>query len=474
MSHEYHLPSHAVILSTSDLTGNITSFNKAFLEASGYSEAEIKGKPHSILRHPDMPKEAFKDLWDTISDGRPWFGLVKNKRKNGDYYWVAANASPVFTAGQITGYVSVRYPATNEQKALGEQLYGQIRNRQKSMPWTPKMTLDKLGLIGLGVGFVGVLLPYLSLGNLAQAVSSLLILSGFGLSAWRGYVLSRPNQTQITAIQNLSNGQFKEPIVGNDVWTNTLNLLRTRIGQNASDTLDAARESAMLTTAMNAASTNLMVADNDFNIVSINNSLAQMFQRNEAELQTALPNFKAASVIGSNMDIFHKDPSHQREMVEKLTSTWHGRLQVANLSLDLTIVPVINQGQRQGFVLEWRDVTAQCRIQSQLAMAIHNANTGILNNRIETQGQEGFYLQVGQGINTLLDGLYQFMSKTIFNLGEIASNRLGGTLDGKYEGSYLMTQNAVNVALTGLNEMVGQVQFSTNLVNTAMHNSHKA
>jgi methyl-accepting chemotaxis protein len=116
MSTEYLLPSHTVIVSTSDLQGNIVSFNKAFLEASGYNADDVIGKPHSILRHPDMPKDAFKDLWDTIIDGRPWFGLVKNLRKNGEHYWVAANACPIYTNGHITGYVSVRYPATKEQK----------------------------------------------------------------------------------------------------------------------------------------------------------------------------------------------------------------------------------------------------------------------------------------------------------------------------------------------------------------------
>lgn len=78
---EYSLPDDVIILSTSDLQGNITSFNQGFVDASGYSKEEVMGKPHSMLRHPDMPAEAFKDLWNTISDGRPWFGIVKNKRK---------------------------------------------------------------------------------------------------------------------------------------------------------------------------------------------------------------------------------------------------------------------------------------------------------------------------------------------------------------------------------------------------------
>jgi methyl-accepting chemotaxis protein len=468
MSAEHILPASAVILSTADLPGNILSFNKAFLDASGYSETEIKGKPHSILRHPDMPKEAFKDLWETISNGRPWFGLVKNKRKNGDYYWVAANASPIFSDGRITGYVSVRYPASNEQKALGEQLYAKLRAGQAKMPWTPKAKLDQLSLFGLGLGLVSVFVPYFVQHDLARYLETIGVLVGFGLASWRGFLLSHPNEEQIKAIHGLANGQFREPFKGHDAWTTALNLLRTRIGQNASDTLDAARESAMLTTAMNAASTNLMVADNDFNIVSINKSLAEMFTRNEATLKTALPNFEAKKMVGSNMDIFHQNPAHQRTMVASLTSAHAGHIKIAGLYLDLTVVPVFNNGQKQGYIVEWRDVTAQCDIQAQLAQAISDANDGILSNKIDTNGHTGFYLTVGKGINAMLASLHDFAAKTVFNIGEIASNRLSGKLDGNYEGTYLIAQYAVNVALRGLNEMVAQVQFSANAVNGSM------
>jgi methyl-accepting chemotaxis protein len=467
MSSEYQLPSQTVILSTADMQGNITSFNKAFLEASGYSAAEIKGKPHSILRHPDMPKEAFKDLWDTINAGRPWFGLVKNKRKNGDHYWVAANASPIFTDGRITGFVSVRYPATPEQKNLGESLYAQIRNGTTKMPWTPKPSFDKAFLASAALGLASPI-AVATLGDIGSFVGWGMGISALGLALWHGHSLSQPTETQLKAIYGLANGQFRDKIPGNDAWTNALNLLRTRTGQNASNSMDAARESAMLTTAMNAASTSLMVADADFNIISINTSLAEMFGRNERQLKTALPNFDALRIVGSNMDIFHKDPAHQRDMVARLTASWTGRLNVAGLSLNLTVVPVINNGQKQGYVVEWRDVTAQCAVQRDLAQAINDANTGVLSNRINTKGQEGFYLTVGEGINNMLEGLHQFLSKTVYNIGEIAFNRLNGQLDGDYKGSYLMTQNAINVALRGLNEMVAQAQFSANSVNEAM------
>lgn len=471
MSQEYILPSDIVILSTANLQGDIVSCNKGFVEASGYSEQEILGKPHSILRHPDMPKEAFKDLWDTIEAGNPWFGFVKNKRKDGRHYWVAANASPIYTHGQISGYVSVRYPATNEQKAFAEKLYADIRNGQTKMPWTQQPKFDRWTLGGIGAALIGLVTPYLIDNVYVDEGMSFLGAVGLGIIIWRTISLSKPNAVQMSAIQDLGNGIFREPIQGHDAWTNALNLIRTRIGQNASMNFDAARESAVLTTAMNAASTNLMVADVNFNIISINQSLAQMFKTNEQRLQQELPQFKADSVVGSNMDIFHHNPAHQRAMVSALTSTWSGvlKLKKAGLVLSLSVTPIVSNGNKLGYVVEWLDQTGESLVRHSLNNIIAEASAGVISNRIDTSKLTDFYLTTGKGINQLLAGLQEFMAKTIYNIGELAFKRLNGNLTGDYQGSYRMTQNAINIALNGLNETVGEVQFAATNVNEAMH-----
>lgn len=105
---EHELPDDAVLVSTTDLTGRITHCNKDFVEASGFDYDELLGQPHDIVRHPDMPPEAFKDLWSTIAHGRPWSGVVKNRCKNGDHYWVQANVTPVMKDGRPKSYMSVR------------------------------------------------------------------------------------------------------------------------------------------------------------------------------------------------------------------------------------------------------------------------------------------------------------------------------------------------------------------------------
>lgn len=105
---EVPFPDGRLIVSRTGLDGVITHANEAFVELSGYTREELIGAPHHILRHPDMPRAAFKDLWDTLRAGRKWHGYVKNLRKDGACYWVYATALPNVRDGQVVGYTSVR------------------------------------------------------------------------------------------------------------------------------------------------------------------------------------------------------------------------------------------------------------------------------------------------------------------------------------------------------------------------------
>ena len=127
---EITLSDSETIVSTTDLQGNITYANPYFIAVSGYSAEELIGAPQNILRHPDMPVEAFADFWATIRSGRSWSGMVKNRCKNGDYYWVLANVTPVVEDGVAVGYMSVRTKPTRQQVAQAAALYARIQAGQ--------------------------------------------------------------------------------------------------------------------------------------------------------------------------------------------------------------------------------------------------------------------------------------------------------------------------------------------------------
>ncbi len=124
---EYPIHDETLIVSKTDTKGKLTYFNEQFVEASGFTDAELMGQPHNIIRHPDMPSEAFEDLWTTLKAGKPWAGAVKNRRKNGDFYWVLASATPIWENGQVTGYMSIRSKLPADQRAEAEHVYALLR-----------------------------------------------------------------------------------------------------------------------------------------------------------------------------------------------------------------------------------------------------------------------------------------------------------------------------------------------------------
>ena len=127
-NNEYVLKDGTSLVSKTDTKGRITYFNPAFAETSGFSDSELMGAPHNLVRHPDMPEEAFADLWETLKQGHPWNAIIKNRRKNGDFYWVQANATPVRENGKVVGYMSVRNKVSPEQIQEAAALYARFKS----------------------------------------------------------------------------------------------------------------------------------------------------------------------------------------------------------------------------------------------------------------------------------------------------------------------------------------------------------
>ncbi|MHB8950884.1 MAG: methyl-accepting chemotaxis protein [Rhodoferax sp.] len=128
---EFLFPHGQMVVSTTDLKGRITHCNASFIEISGFTREELLGQPHNLVRHPDMPEEAFRDFWATVSSGQPWTGTVKNRRKNGDHYWVLANATPLLVDGRVTGYLSVRTEASRTQIEAAQALYARMQQQAR-------------------------------------------------------------------------------------------------------------------------------------------------------------------------------------------------------------------------------------------------------------------------------------------------------------------------------------------------------
>ena len=178
---EYPLKDGIQIVSATDSKGLITFCNPDFIEASGFTEAELLGAPHNIVRHPDMPAVAFQDLWDTLAAGHPWSGLVKNRRKNGDHYWVRAYASPIRENSQISGYISIRAKPSRSEVAAAEALYKDIREGRAKGLYLKEGRLLHTGWRGVVENLQNMSLRARLSGAIAMMALFLALIGGLGL-----------------------------------------------------------------------------------------------------------------------------------------------------------------------------------------------------------------------------------------------------------------------------------------------------
>ncbi len=200
------------LMSVTDTQSHIRYANAAFTQLSGFDYEELVGQPHNLVRHPDMPPEAFADMWESLKDGRPWSGLVKNRSKNGDHYWVRANVAPMVRRGQVTGYISVRTKPARDEIAAAEKLYADFRQGRagarrfrrglivRTGVWAFLSLLQRISVaarIHLALAFVvlgqlGLLAGLgLELGSLGMVMGATLLIAGLA-DFWLQGQLTRP------------------------------------------------------------------------------------------------------------------------------------------------------------------------------------------------------------------------------------------------------------------------------------------
>jgi aerotaxis receptor len=181
--HEYDYPASQMLVSATDLKGRIQYCNPAFIAVSGFSREELIGQPHNIIRHPDMPADAFADMWNTIREGRPWTALVKNRRKNGDHYWVRANVTPVSEQGNVVGYLSVRVKPSRNEIREAEALYASMREGTLRGVRLRRGAIVRSGLAGAAQALLRV--PIAT--RIAMGYGGVPAVFGLaGIAAWQG------------------------------------------------------------------------------------------------------------------------------------------------------------------------------------------------------------------------------------------------------------------------------------------------
>jgi methyl-accepting chemotaxis protein len=757
---EHTLEDGAIIVSKTDPRGYITYVNAEFVKISGFTEPELIGKNHNLIRHPDMPPAAFEDMWRTIEAGDPWTGVVKNRCKNGDFYWVLANVAPIWEDGQVTGYLSVRTKPERAEIEAAAALYQRMRAGESIAPPLlkrlnplPKLNLRTLGLgvgglllaavavpISLllvntgadidfaaqerqGVEYIQALAPLLSdlpqhraltaahlegdaganakLGGLeakldadlaAVAQADARLGAAFASSAawatfrdqwksvqsgWSGYkppdnleahnvafgnalnlvtqvadasnltldpelaayylmdgwvsktpqilqkldsaygvgaaaaqrkaisegdrarlsflteslrglqeanqagllkvfgavpalkpglaplvesnaaslkafvdlaearlvkagtvnlppeeLASAANAASLAALQlnqalataldgelsgrigKLSTqrlcvlgaslglallgfsllyyawrrilgplGQIKEgfqeiaqgnftqriEVAHHDECGKVLNALKAmqlRLGFDVIDLKRILQESQRVKSALDCTSTNVMLADADYNIIYMNRAVLAMFKNAEADLRTVIPSFDADRLMGSSIDAFHRDPQHQRRLLDRLSGTQKSEVSVAGRHFVIVANPVFDAGgQRIGSVVEWVDRTGEILVEEQVNALLGAFREGDMSHRIDIEGQAGFIRKIGEGLNLVAEDV----ELTFKDFGRVIRGMAEGDLTRQtgydaYEGVYADFRANLMATQRKLGEVFGQIHQAADFI----------
>ncbi len=393
---EYPLRDGMTIVSRTDPQGRISFVNADFIEASGFAEAELMGQPHNLVRHPDMPPQAFEDMWRTLRGGRPWTGLVKNRRKDGDHYWVVANVTPLFNGEVLSGYLSVRTVPTRAQIDAADAAYraisagsasglslreGQVVAAQ-GPGWPARLAGAPLGqragavataaCAALGCGVAGGLLGAWGLVALSAGLAGGAVWGG-----WRLLVAQRRGLADAAAwLQRFGQGRFDGLVQasGDDELADVMRALRcvqVRLGFEMADAVRRAAEAQRTSAALDVAAAALMVTDAEHRIVHVNQALQNLFTATQAELRRDWPDFDARTLVGQPIEHLLRDPQHQRELLAHDDDVHRVRLVVGGRSFDLVANPVTDAaGHRLGRVLEWQDLTQALAAQAQAAATL--------------------------------------------------------------------------------------------------------
>ncbi len=441
--HEYELRDGAMLVSMTDPKGRITFVNEEFVQVSGFSEAELLGKAHNIVRHPDMPEEAFADLWTTLQAGRPWTALVKNRRKDGGCYWVLANVTPVRDGSMVTGFMSVRSKATREQIAAAAEIYRSFREKRAAgralregrivhtsllhssnalgkLPIAGRAALLAAcmvlpGLLGLALMLVGALGAG-SQWNLAVTGSLIAITAASSLTGVIHFRrVARALRRCAQQVDELTQGRFDNifDAHGDDELADlqrALQSLRTKVGFELADTRRVAVENTRVRSALDMAAANVMVVDPTDHIIYANESLRRMMSEAQTDLRKDLPAFDADSIVGSTIGEFLVVTSDSQLMPARLNSSHKTRLALGGRKFDLVINPVIEKnGNRLGAIVEWSDRTQELRLEQELQDMVGAVLSGDLTSRIDVARKEGYFEVMSRGINRLADNMSEIV-----------------------------------------------------------------
>lgn len=229
-----------------------------------------------------------------------------------------------------------------------------------------------------------------------------------------------------------------------------------------------AMETARIKQGLDSVATNVMISDADLNIIYTNSAMDAMLRVAESDLRKELPNFAAKTVIGTNIDTFHKNPAHQRGLLGRMVGTFRTKLLVGGRSFFLVVNPINDaDGKRAGYVVEWQDRTVEVAVEKEVGDIVSAAADGDFTRRIAIEGKEGFFLSLAERINQLMHTSNVGLNEVARVLGALAEGDLTQTVEGDFKGTFGKLKDDANTTVEQLTRIITQIKLATDTINTA-------
>lgn len=288
-----------------------------------------------------------------------------------------------------------------------------------------------------------------------------LLTIGLGLSVVRSITRILGGLTLATS--RIAQGEIHVPIPG-EKRGDELGALARAIDAIRQAGIDAMR----IKTALDNVSANTMMADNDGRIIYLNRAVQEMFRTAETEIRRHIPNFTTDRLLGSSMDAWHRDPATPRRLINSLTKPHHGRITIADRHFDLIATPVRDEaGERQGTVVEWRDITQDLRIEREVASMTAAAAEGDFSRRIDLADKQGVMLELAGNLNRLSQSAAQSLSDIAHFLDALAAGDLTARMQGDYRGMYARIRDDANDSAEKLHDVVARIVAAADTISTA-------
>lgn len=268
-----------------------------------------------------------------------------------------------------------------------------------------------------------------------------------------------PRTFNLIATPVFNNGERLGTVVE---WRDKTEALAKEIAENViSDT------NARVKQALDSVSGNTMIADNDCNIIYMNAAVQKMMSNAQGDIRKDLPNFDASNLVGQNIDVFHKNPSHQRNLLAKMQSTYEAQIMVGGRTFSLIANPIKNEkGDRLGAVVEWMDRTDEVAVEKEVGNLVKAAIDGDLSHRLDTSDKDGFFLSLANGLNNLVGIADSVVNDTARVLDALAHGRLTETISADYHGSFGKLKQDSNATVAKLTEIITNIRESASTVAT--------